>query len=91
MYDTNICFKEIKTNHASGMKIMELNQGFPFMENALVKTYSTPSVKLENILNISDFFARILMSCMYMLFLYKRKRLIHICMSALAGSVHRVG
>lgn len=45
--------KKSKTNHASRMKVMELNQGFPFMWN-IVKTYSTPSLKLENMFNISE-------------------------------------
>lgn len=69
---------------------MELNQGLPFMKNVVGKTYSTSFLKLENIFNIFDFFVRIIMSCMYVLFLYIKKKVNMYLYKCLAGNVHGV-
>ena len=44
------------------------------MENVVVKTYSTPFLKLENIFSISDFFFARIMSCMYVCYSYMEEK-----------------
>lgn len=71
---------------------MELNQGFPFMENIIVKTYFTPFLKPENIFNISDFFFcqnhHVMYVCVTPICKKKMNMYLYEC---LTGSVHGVG